>query len=483
MNKQMIRYTLGSILMVIGGLMVLPVIVSLIYKEDILYVMSFLGTSIGTVLIGYVMTRLPVKSKRYYVKEAFVIVSLAWVFASFFGGLPFVINGDIPNIVDAFFETSSGFTTTGASILTDVEALAHSSLFWRSFTHFIGGMGVLVFVMAILPEVDSSSVHIMRAEMPGPTFGKMVSRLTQIARILYLIYLVMTLVFIILLIIAGAPVFDAILLSFGTAGTGGFGVLNGSVAPYHNLAMELILGSGMILFGVNFTLYYMILKGKVRQVLKSEELKWFLGIILGAMTLITIDLTFKNYGFLSALRDSFFSVSSVISTTGYSTALFDQWPLFSQLILLVIMFVGGMAGSTAGGLKVSRVMILTKASWAELKRTLRPNRVAPIQAEGRRVELETLKTIFSYLVIYIILFLVFTLLVSFETPDFMSAFSAVAATFNNIGPGLGVVGPSGSFTAFSPFIKMVLSFTMIIGRLEILPMLILLSPKTWTKDI
>lgn len=483
MNKEIVRYILGRILMIVGGLMLLPLLVSMIYQEPLRYPLSFLISMLLTVGFGYALARTEMKSKKFYIKEGFVIVSLSWILVSLFGALPFVISRDIPSFVDAFFEMSSGFTTTGASILTDVEALSRSSLFWRSFTHFIGGMGVLVFALAILPQAESGSVHIMKAEMPGPTFGKLVSRLSSSARILYIIYLGLMIALVGFLWLAGAPLFDALLLSFGTAGTGGFGILNGSIAPYNNLGIEIILGIGMIIFGINFNLYYMMLNRQVKKAFRSEELKWYFSIIGLSIFLITLNLAMNTYGWGNSLRDSFFTVSSVMTTTGFATATFDQWPLFSKLILLILMFVGGMAGSTAGGLKVSRIMILIKSGWAELKQTIRPNRIVIIQSENRRIDTKTLNTVFRYLIVYTVIFVFTMLLVSFETPDFVSAFSTVAATINNIGPGLGTVGPSYSFANFSPFIKLILSFVMIMGRLEILPILVILSPNTWRKNI
>ena len=376
---------------------------------------------------------------------------------------------------------ASGFTTTGASILLDVEALSHSMLFWRSFSHFVGGMGVLVFALAILPKAESSSVHIMKAEMTGPTFGKLVSKLSSTARILYIIYFTFMMITLVCLYIAGVPFFEAMLLAFGTAGTGGFGVLNGSIAPYDSFTVEMILSIGMIVFSINFNLFYLVFIHQAKRILKSEELRWFLAIIAIAVLLISINLISTSYGVSNAFRDSFFTVASIISTTGYSTALFDHWPLFSQLILILLMFVGGMAGSTAGGLKVSRILLLVKIGWAEIKQTIRPNRVVAIDYEGRRIDSKLANTVLSYLVVYIIIFIVAVLVISLETPNLLSSFSTVAATLNNIGPGLGIVGPSQNFAHFSPFIKIFLSFIMIMGRLEIFPMIILFAPNTWLK--
>lgn len=483
MNKDIVRYVTGRILMVVAGLMFFPIVVSLIYREPIRYLLSFLFTAILMVGIGFSFSRTKMNTHKLYAKEGFIIVALSWILVSAFGALPFVISGDIPSFVDAFFETSSGFTTTGSSILTDVEALSHSMLFWRSFTHLIGGMGVLVFALAVLPSSDSESVHIMKAEMPGPTFGKLVSRLSSTARILYIIYFVMTLVVIFLLWLAGLPLFDSLLLSFGVAGTGGFGIVNGSIAPYNSVAIELVLGIGMLIFGINFNLFFLMVNKEFKQALKNEELKWYLRIVGISIVLISINLVMHAVPVLTSLRDSFFTVSSVITTSGFSTALFEHWPMFSQLILLLLMFIGGMAGSTAGGLKVSRIAILVKSGIAELKRAVRPNRVVTVQFENKLMDEKELNKIYSYVIIYAFIFVATTLMVSFEAPDFISAFSTVATTINNIGPGLGAVGPGGNFSMYSPFIKVVLSFIMIMGRLEIFPVLILLSPNTWRKRI
>lgn len=461
--------------------MLLPLTVSLFYREPARYLWSWAGTILLTFSLGWLLARRRDSMRKFYAKEGFVIVALSWLLLSLFGALPFVFSGDIPALVDAYFETASGFTTSGSSILTDVEALAHSMLWWRSFTHLIGGMGVLVFALAVLPKTESESVHIMRAEVPGPTFGKIVSKLSSSARILYLIYLAMTAVTIGLLLLAGLPLFDATTLAFGAAGTGGFGILNGSIAPYNNLAVEIILGIAMIVFGVNFNLYYFMLIKQFKTALTSEELKWYLGIIAGAILLITLNLSWAAYGPGQALRDSFFAVASIITTTGYSTADFGQWPLFSQVILLSLMFIGGMAGSTAGGLKISRIGILCKAAIAELKKTSSPNRVLALHFEKSALPQPTIRSVANYLIVYCLVFAAILLVISLDTPDFETAFSSVAATFNNIGPGLGAVGPAGSFAGYSDFSTGLLSLTMIMGRLEIFPILILFAPSTWQR--
>lgn len=481
MKLSVLRQILGRILMIEALFMIPPLIVGIIYREPSNNLLAF-GVTIGLLLsTGLIMSRGQINQDFIGIKEGFAIVSLSWILLSFFGGLPFVFSGEIPSLVDAFFETSSGFTTTGASILVDVEAMSQSMLFWRSFTHLIGGMGILVFALAVLPKTGQGSVHIMAAEVPGPTFGKLVPKLHVTARILYKIYLGMTMVLILLLILCGMGPFDAMIHAFGAAGTGGFSNKIASAGHFNSAAVDYVLGIAMIVFGVNFDLYYLISIGRWREALESEELRSFLKIIGVACVLIMLLLAPKYSSFSRLLRDVFFTVSSIISTTGYATVDFDLWPLFTHYILLILMFIGSCAGSTAGGLKVSRVLILFKSGLGEVKRVLSPHRVMVVTKDKRPVKRETIQSAHMYLTLYIAVFGFSLLLVTLDAPDFMTAFSAVAATLNNIGPGLAAVGPTKSFAFFSDFSKVVLSFTMIIGRLEILPMLILFSPSTWTK--
>ncbi|WP_414838814.1 TrkH family potassium uptake protein [Carnobacterium sp. TMP28] len=481
MNKSVVKFIIGRILRIEAVLMIAPLIVSFIYKEDKIYQFSFLIVMVTLLFISQLLCKGKVDKRQMYAKEGFIIVSLSWIVLSFFGSLPFVISGDIPSFIDAFFETSSGFTTTGSSILTDVEALAHSMLFWRSFTHLVGGMGVLVFALAVMPQTGSESVHIMKAEVPGPVFGKVVAKLSASARILYAIYLAMAAVMVILLLFGGMSFFDALLHAFGTAGTGGFGVRNGSILAYDSTYIDVVLSVGMILFGINFNLYYLILIGHIKEVFSSEELRWYFAIIGSAILLICLNIytTYESIGMM--VRDVFFSVSSIITTTGFSTVNFGEWPLFSRMILVLLMFFGGMAGSTAGGLKISRIALLIKSAIAEFKRMSQPNRIVVIKHEKKTIEQDTLRSVVNYLLVYIVIFIALVLIISLDFNDFESAFSSIVATFNNIGPGLGTVGPMGGYSGLSNWSKIVLSFVMIAGRLEIFPIIILFSPRTWRR--
>ncbi|KXB66755.1 cation transport protein [Parvimonas sp. KA00067] len=480
MNNKIIRYVLSKILYIEAGFLLLPIIVSFIYRENYSNVLSFLVTIFLLLLSGYLLGYKSDASGAFYEKEGFIIVSLSWILLSAFGALPFVFSGSIPNFIDAFFETSSGFTTTGASILTNVEEVSHSILFWRSFTHLIGGMGILVFALAILPRSNRNS-HIMKAEVPGPVFGKFVAKVSYTARLLYKIYFAMTGILIIVLILAGHPVFDSFVHAFGAAGTGGFGIKANSIAYYNSPAVEMILATAMIIFGINFNLYYVILIGKVRDGFKSEELRWYLLIVFGSVVLIFFNIRHNYTSYLTAIKDIFFTVSSIISTTGYATADFGKWPIFSHAILLFLMFTGACAGSTAGGLKISRFIILVKSSILQFRKAINPKRVLSVKVDNKHVGNEVLEEVKSYFVIYIFLIIIFTILISLTVPNFITAFSAVMATFNNIGPGLGIVGPTENYASLTYFNKIVLSLAMLAGRLEIFPILVLFSSTTWKK--
>lgn len=479
MNKRMIGFVIGRLLLLEAMLMVLPLGVSFIYGESLKYKGAYFGVIMLLIAMGLVLSFKSPENMSIQGREGFVIVALSWILMSAFGALPFVITKEIPSFIDAFFETVSGFTTTGSSIITDLSLISRSNLFWRSFTHLVGGMGVLVLVLAIFPKHSPGSVHVMKAEVPGPTFGKLVSKLSTTARVLYKIYLVMTGIMIVLLMLGGLDWFESSLLAFGTAGTGGFGARNGSILPYNSAYVDIVLAVGMLVFGVNFNIYYFILIGKVKEALSNEELKYYLIIVGAAVALIFINIstTYKSMG--HALRDIFFTVSSIITTTGFSTADFGKWPVFSQTVLLLLMFFGACAGSTAGGLKISRVIMMAKMFVAEIKQMISPNRVVSIKYEHKPLDSKVKKGVANYFIVYIGIFTVLLLVVSMTTDDFLTAFSAVAATFNNIGPGLGKVGPAFSFADMTDVSKIFLSFGMLAGRLELFPMLILFAPETW----
>ena len=480
MNRRMIFSTLGKLTLSEALLMVLPLIVSLIYGE-FKVALSFLITIAIAFVIGFLLHKcFKPQNQVIYAKEGFIIVAFGWLIMSAIGSLPFVLSGDIPSYVDAFFETVSGFTTTGASILRDVEALSRGSLFWRSFTHWVGGMGVLVFIMAILPSISDRSIHIMRAEMPGPIVGKIVPRARETARILYIIYFAFTLIEVILLLVGGMPFYDSLVHSFGTAGTGGFGIKADSVASYTPY-LQWVITIFMFLFGVNFNLYYLLLLKKVRSVVKSTEFWAYLGVTVAATAVICVNIMpmFENFG--DALRASAFQVSSIITTTGYSTVDFNLWPTLSKTVLICLMFVGACAGSTGGGFKITRLVMIFKSINQEIKRMIHPRSVSAVKFEGKTLDKTTINGLSAYLAIYVILFITVVLFISFEPFDFETTFSAALSCFNNIGPGIGAVGPMGSYADYSAFSKIVLSFAMLFGRLEIYPLLIALIPSTWTK--
>ncbi len=481
MNRRMVLNTVGKILKIESFMLILPLIISLIYRE-INIVVSFLISAIIAFAVGFLFTFISKpRTKVIYAREGFLIVALAWVLLSVFGALPFVMSGEIPSFFDAFFETVSGFTTTGASILTDVEAMSRGALFWRSFTHWVGGMGVLVFVMAISKGLADRSIHIMRAEVPGPIVGKFVPRIKETSRILYLIYIAMTLLQIILLVIGKMPLFDSVIHAFGTAGTGGFSVKAGSISEYSPYC-QWVIAIFMMLFGVNFNIYYLLLIKKYKAVLKSVELWFYIGIMVVSSAIIFINI-FEIYGSISdTIRLSFFQVSSIMTTTGFSTADFNLWPGLSKAILVFLMIVGACAGSTGGGLKVSRLIILFKTIKRELKKMLHPRSVSSLNFEGKRLEENTTNSVGVYFTIYFVCVISAFLFISFEPFGFESNLTAVLACFNNIGPGLGVVGPMGSYADYTAFSKVVLSFAMLFGRLEIYPLLIALTPSSWKKN-
>ena len=470
---------IGQIIKLEAVLLVLPLAVSIIYRERC--ALSFLITALASLFVGFAVTLISKPGNRLiYAKEGFVIVALAWLALSAIGAVPFVLSGEVRSYADAFFETVSGFTTTGASVLTDIEGMSHGLLFWRSFTHWVGGMGVLVFIMAIIPSVCDRSIHILRAEMPGPVMGKLVPKLKQTAKILYLIYIVMTVLEMILLLCGGMSLFDSALHSFATAGTGGFGIKGDSIASYSPY-LQWVIAVFMFLFGINFNIYYLLLVRRFRSVLKSTETWCYIAICLISVSIITGNI-YSIYGNLpDSVRASAFQVASLVTTTGFSTADFNLWPGLSKGILLILMFIGGCAGSTAGGLKVSRVVMMIKMIRREFMKMIHPRSVSAVRIEGKKVDDTTLNGVNVYFALYMVIYFAVFLLLCLEPFDFETNFTAVAACYNNIGPGFGAVGPMGSFSGYSAFSKIVLSATMLLGRREIYPLLFALIPSTWTK--
>ena len=480
MNHRMIGFVIGRILMTEAALLLLPMLVAIGYGES---AWPFILPAVLLVGFGLLLAAKKPQRTALYARDGLAVVALAWISMSIFGALPFVISGDIPNFVDAFFETVSGFTTTGASILTEVEPLGRGVLFWRSFTHWVGGMGVLVFVMAILPMTDGHGMHLLRAEVPGPTVGKLVSRMSDSAKILYGIYLALTVVEIVLLLAGGMSLFDACIHAFGSAGTGGFSSRNLSVGAYQNPYFDVVIGIFMLLFGVNFNMYYFLLIGRVRDVFQSEELRAYLLIVAASVLAITVNILHMYQSFATSLRHAFFQVSSIITTTGYATVDFNTWPTFSKAILVGLMFIGACAGSTGGGIKVARVVILLKAALCDMRRMLHPNAVSTVRMEGKPISDRHIRSVHVFLSVYLVVFTVSCLLLSLEQADLITTFTAVASCINNIGPGLEIVGPMGNFSSFSPWSKLLLSFDMLVGRLEIFPMLLLCAPSIWKRRI
>ena len=481
MNYRVICFAISRILLVEAALLLLPMAVGLGYGESPI---PFLIPMALLLLCGGLLSFRKPSQTALYARDGLAVVALAWIAMSIFGGLPFYISSDIPRFVDCIFETVSGFTTTGATILTEVESLHRGILFWRSFTHWVGGMGVLVFVMAILPMGgDGHGMHMLRAEMPGPAPGKLVSRMSDTAKILYGIYLVMTIIEILLLVAGGMPLFDSCIHSFGSAGTGGFSCRNLSVGAYNNPYFDIVIGIFMLLFGVNFNLYYFLLVRKFREVFRSEELWAYVIIVAVAVGAITLDIVHLYDSVSTSLRHAFFQVSSIMTTTGYATVDFNTWPTFSKAILVALMFIGGCAGSTAGGLKVARVVILEKVSVSEMRRMLHPNAVSAVRFEGKPLNERSIQGVHLFFAVYMAIFVVSCLLVSLEQMDLVTVFTAVATCINNVGPGLEIVGPMGNFSSFSPLSKLLLSFDMLVGRLEVFPMLLLFAPSIWKRRL
>ncbi len=480
MNYRKVFALVGRMMLANALLMMAPLLVSLLYNDG--QVMSFVYSILISLVLGIIGYAARPKKRDIYAREGMIVVALTWILFSVVGGLPFFFSHQIPNLIDCIFETASGFTTTGSTILTDVESMSKSLLFWRSFTHWIGGMGVLVFVTAIISEKNSRTTHIMRAEMPGPKIGKLAAKWQFSIRILYGIYIALTLVEFFMLVFGGMSVFDSLVHTFGTAGTGGFGIKNSSIGYYDSAYIDYVIGIFMVLFGVNFNIYYLLLVRQFVHVRRNSELKLYLGLIAAATILIMLNITPIYGSTVKALRYSFFQVSSVITTTGYSTADFVKWPLFSQMILLLLMFVGGCAGSTGGGLKVVRVSIMLKCTVNEIKRAISPRSVLTVKNDGKPLEAAVVQGVTAYIVVYAVIMAISMLLISLDNCDITTAITAVITTLNNVGPGLGdVIGPTGNFSSFSELSKLVLTFDMLAGRLELFSMLALFSPMVWRK--
>ncbi len=512
MNYKKLGKILGKIMVLESILMIAPLIVSFVYKEDLKHKLGFIVPIVLLALIGFLLQIPKPKRNTLYQKEGFALTAMVWIVMALFGAIPFVISGDVPNYVNACFEIMSGFTTTGASIITDITVISHSILFWRSFSHWIGGMGILVFVLIFIPESDDgSSMHLLRAESPGPQVGKIVSKMKVTTRILYLIYLGLTVLEVIILMldkpVAGyesEQFFFSLLATFGSAGTGGFGFLPGSM-ELMNPFSQYVIAIFLILFGCNFSLYYLILIGKIKSVLKSEELKSYFFIIGSAVAFVFISLVWQfetfpqQYTTEEAFRHSLFQVASLMTTTGYTTTDYNVWPMLATTTLIVVMFIGSMAGSTGGGIKVSRIIIAMKGAYINVRKLINPRYVPKAKIEGKSLEENTINDVFAFITLYLFIILGVVFLLSFDPVNgtmtgivsdagmyevkhgFFSNFSSTLACISNIGPAFEAIGPYASYVGYSAFSKIVLTFTMMVGRLEILPVLILFSPKTWKR--
>ena len=477
----MVLNVLGKAMLIEATLLLIPLFVGVSFGENTY--LSFLIPMAGLFLIGTPLSCLKFRDRSIYAKEGFVIVALAWTVLSVVGCFPFIISGEIPNFFDALFETVSGFTTTGASALNSVEHMSKSIMFWRILTHWLGGMGVLVFILAILPSAGAGLMYVFRAESPGPSAGKLVGKIKHTAQILYGIYVILTALEAVLLLIGGMPLYDAVLTAFSTAGTGGFGLHDGSIAYYNNVYFEMVIAVFMFLFGVNFNIFYLILTGNVLKALKSEELIVYVVMILTASVVIALNILGTVENFWQAVRYSFFQVNTVTSTTGFSTADFAEWPALSKGILLVLTVVGASGGSTGGGMKVARLCILRRSAVANIKRMIYPRSVVSVKFEGKTLAKETERGVLTYFILYVAIVCLCTLLLSLDSfADVFTNFSATLACISNVGPGVtGLIGPMASYAGYAWYSKLILSFVMLAGRLEIFPMIILLVPRTWKK--
>ena len=479
MNKRKIVSFIGRIILIEAALMVLPLLVALYYGDGDAW--AFAVTILAALIPGVLMARVRQSDRRLSSRDGYFIVAATWIIISLIGAMPLYMAGGFRSYWSALFEIASGFSTTGASVLTQPELLGHGVLFWRSFTHWIGGMGVLVFVMMVMPMENDNSMHLVRAEVPGPTAGKLVPRMRTTSMILYGIYAAMTMILLVLLLLGGMPLFDSFCMAFGTAGTGGFAVSSAGVAGYHSAYIEILLGIFMLLFGVNFNVYHLLLLGKVKDALKSEEVKAYLGIVITATVLISINTFSRVTGLGTTVRNAFFQVASIMTTSGFATVDFNFWPEFSKHTLVLLMIIGACAGSTGGGFKVSRLIILLKAMMAEVRHIITPKAINPVRIDGKPIDKETLNSTRIYAAAYLILICLFTWILSLDGKDLTTNVTAVLSCFNNIGPGLGGVGPMNNFGIYSDWAQVLLSLCMLTGRLEIFPYLLLFSPDLWRR--
>lgn len=479
MNKRKIVSFIGRIILIEAALMVLPLLVALYYGDGDAW--AFAVTILAALIPGVLMARVRQSDRRLSSRDGYFIVAATWIIISLIGAMPLYMAGGFRSYWSALFEIASGFSTTGASVLTQPELLGHGVLFWRSFTHWIGGMGVLVFVMMVMPMENDNSMHLVRAEVPGPTAGKLVPRMRTTSMILYGIYAAMTMILLVLLLLGGMPLFDSFCMAFGTAGTGGFAVSSAGVAGYHSAYIEILLGIFMLLFGVNFNVYHLLLLGKVKDALKSEEVKAYLGIVITATVLISINTFSRVTGLGTTVRNAFFQVASIMTTSGFATVDFNFWPEFSKHTLVLLMIIGACAGSTGGGFKVSRLIILLKAMMAEVRHIITPKAINPVRIDGKPIDKETLNSTRIYAAAYLILICLFTWILSLDGKDLTTNVTAVLSCFNNIGPGLGGVGPMNNFGIYSDWAQVLLSLCMLTGRLEIFPMLLLFGRSMHTR--
>ncbi len=479
MNKRKIVSFIGRIILIEAALMVLPLLVALYYGDGDAW--AFAVTILTALIPGVLMARVRQSDRRLSSRDGYFIVAATWIIISLIGAMPLYMAGGFRSYWSALFEIASGFSTTGASVLEEPAVLGHGVLFWRSFTHWIGGMGVLVFVLMVMPMENDNSMHLVRAEVPGPTAGKLVPRMRTTSMILYGIYAAMTMILLVLLLLGGMPLFDSFCMAFGTAGTGGFAVSSAGVAGYHSAYIEVLLGIFMLLFGVNFNVYHLLLLGKIKDALKSEEVKAYLGIVMTATVLISINTFSRVTGLGTTVRNAFFQVASIITTSGFATVDFNFWPEFSKHTLVLLMIIGACAGSTGGGFKISRLIILLKAMMAEVRHIITPKAINPVRIDGKPIDKETLNSTRIYAAAYLILICLFTWILSLDGKDLTTNVTAVLSCFNNIGPGLGGVGPMNNFGIYSDWAQVLLSLCMLTGRLEIFPMLLLFGRSMHTR--